>query len=186
MRITGGRAVRRRIATPKGDTTRPTTDFMRETLFNLLETRAPIARFLDLYAGSGAVGLDAWSRGSESVTLVESDRAALDVIRANILHLGAGEAVEVVALPVERALGRLANKRERYTLVFLDPPYGADAVETTLASLSELRLDDDEGLIVVQHASRVHLAETVGSLRRFEVRRYGNSSYTFYRREVPA
>lgn len=176
--------MRRRIMAPKGETTRPTTDFLRETLFNLLESRASLERVLDLFAGSGAVGLEAWSRGSLHVSFVERDRAALEALRANIQHLAADDAVQVLPMTVERALKRLAKDGVHFTLVFLDPPYGDDSASRALESLSEQRLDAPDGLVVVQHATRDELAVEVAAFRRVEERRYGNSSFTFYRREV--
>ncbi|HVK29396.1 MAG TPA: 16S rRNA (guanine(966)-N(2))-methyltransferase RsmD [Nocardioides sp.] len=139
-RIIAGLAGGRRLQTPKGDQTRPTSDRVREALFSAIEARVGSLhdlRFLDLYAGSGAIGLEAWSRGAAAVTLVESDRRTADLIRANVRSVGC-DAAEVVARSVAAVLAETA--RSSYDLVFSDPPYPLD--DATLA--------DDLALLVAQ------------------------------------
>lgn len=125
-RIIGGTAGGRRLQTPKGDATRPTSDRVREALFSSIESWAGTLaglRVLDLYAGSGAVGLEAWSRGAVAVTLVESDRRTAALVSANVRTLGCRDA-HVVAASVASTLARPADAP--YDLVFLDPPYPLD------------------------------------------------------------
>src|SRR4051794_36664112 len=125
-RIIGGSAGGRRIRTPTGDATRPTADRVREALFSTLESQLGSLtglRFLDLYAGSGAIGLEAMSRGAGVVTSVESDRRTARMVQDNAGTLGFGK-VEVLAQPVTRVLGQHA--RAPYDVVFADPPYALD------------------------------------------------------------
>ncbi len=153
-RIIAGTAKGRRIRTPAGEHTRPTTDRVREALFSAVEHWAGSLhglRVLDLYAGSGAVGLEAWSRGAEAVTFVESDRTTALLIEQNARDLGLRDA-EVVALRVRRALGE--EPRHRYDVVYVDPPY----------PLPEADLADDlrqltawlapDALVVVERSKR--------------------------------
>jgi 16S rRNA (guanine966-N2)-methyltransferase len=138
-RIIGGSAGGRRLRTPTGEATRPTTDRVREALFSTLESELGSLtglRFLDLYAGSGAVGLEAMSRGAGVVTSVESDRRTARMVKDNATTLGFPK-VEVVAQPVARALGK--HPRAPYDVVFADPPYPLDNAE----------LEEILGLLVV-------------------------------------
>ena len=155
-RIIGGRAGGRRIATPRGASTRPTSDRVREALFSAIESWCGSLsglRFLDLYAGSGAVGLEAWSRGAGVVTLVEHDRRTASMISTNARELGFARA-EVLAAAVSGTLARTPTAP--YDVVFLDPPY-AHADEEIAADLAALRDQDwlvPGAMVVVERGSR--------------------------------
>jgi 16S rRNA (guanine966-N2)-methyltransferase len=155
-RIIGGKVGGRRLQTPKGDATRPTSDRVREALFSAIEARAGTLeglRFLDLYAGSGAIGLEAWSRGAAAVTLVESDRRTAGVIAANARELGCADAT-VLARAVSAVLAEPPSAP--YDLVFSDPPYplGDDAVAEDLALLATRGWLAEEALVVVERSAR--------------------------------
>lgn len=155
-RIIGGTAGGRRLRTPSGDATRPTTDRAREALFSRLESLlGPLdgLRVLDLYAGSGAVGLEALSRGAAVLTAVEHDRRTARLVADNARTLGF-RAVEVVALPVARALAE--PPRAPYDLVFADPPYDLDVVEVdqVLALLAGHGWLHPDGVLVLERSSR--------------------------------
>ncbi|MGB6724797.1 MAG: 16S rRNA (guanine(966)-N(2))-methyltransferase RsmD, partial [Terracidiphilus sp.] len=136
MRIIAGTYRSRVLATPAGMATRPTSDRLRETLFNVLAPRIAGARFLDLYAGSGAVGIEALSRGAAQVTFVERAPAALKALRQNLDSLGITEGFEIHAGSVTRFFRGFGQKRETHEVVFLDPPYeAADEYEATLGLL---------------------------------------------------
>jgi 16S rRNA (guanine966-N2)-methyltransferase len=155
-RIIGGRVGGRRIATPRGESTRPTSDRVREALFSAVESWCGSLsglRFLDLYAGSGAVGLEAWSRGAGVVTLVEHDRRTASMITANARDLGFTRA-DVVTAPVSRTLAR--SPAAPYDVAFLDPPY-ASAESELAADLTALRDHDwlvPGAMVVVERGSR--------------------------------
>ena len=130
MRVSGGVLGGRRIEVPKGDLVRPTQDMVRQALFSMLATLVPESRFLDLFAGSGAVGLDAWSRGAAHVTWVERDPRTLAVLRGNVTTLCRAEAgtageTEIVGMDAMRWLER-GNAAAPYDLIFADPPYDRD------------------------------------------------------------
>jgi len=154
-RIISGRAGGRRLETPKGAQTRPTSDRVREALFSAIESWAGSLqglRVLDLYAGSGAIGLEAWSRGAEEVTLVESDRRTAELIGRNARAVGSDARV------VARAVATVLAERPEasYDLVFTDPPYplADDALATDLALLARNGWLAPEALLVVERASR--------------------------------
>lgn len=155
-RIIGGSAGGRRLRTPVGDGTRPTSDRVREALFSALESRVGTLsglHVLDLYAGSGALGLEAWSRGAASVTLVERDRRTAAVISGNVKELGCSD-VHVVGGSVPVVLAR--PPRQRFDLVLSDPPYplAADAVTEDLRLLAEHAWLADDATVVVERGSR--------------------------------
>jgi 16S rRNA (guanine966-N2)-methyltransferase len=155
-RIIGGSAGGRRLRTPHGDATRPTSDRVREALFSALESQLGSLtglRFLDLYAGTGAVGLEAVSRGAGVLTSVESDRRTARLVGDNARSLGFHKA-EVVNLPVVRALGQ--HPRAPYDVVFADPPYplGSEEVEQMLGLLVEHGWVAPGSLLVLERSAR--------------------------------
>jgi len=176
-RIIAGRAKGRRLATPKGDATRPTSDRVREALFSAVESWCGTLtglRVLDLYAGSGAVGLEAWSRGAAAVTLVEQDRRTAALVSGNARTLGAGE-VQVVAAAVGTHL--LGSPGEPYDVVFSDPPYPlpAERVEEDLARLVAGGWLRPDALVVVERSSRGVPVRWPEGLEATRERRYGET-----------
>ncbi|HVF20048.1 MAG TPA: 16S rRNA (guanine(966)-N(2))-methyltransferase RsmD [Mycobacteriales bacterium] len=179
VRIIAGAARGRRLAAPAGRSTRPTSDRTREGLFSTLESlrggSLAGARFLDLYAGSGAVGLEALSRGAASVTLVESDARATKTIRDNVKAVGLPGA-EVVAEPVERVLGA---EPSLYDVVFADPPYD-DPVAAVLETLVPWLAAD--AVIAVERASREAPLVWPAGIEGVRERRYGDATLWYGRR----
>lgn len=176
-RIIGGTAGGRRLATPRGQTTRPTSDRVREALFSAIEAWCGSLsglRFLDLYAGSGAVGLEARSRGAGVVTLVEQDKRTAALIEQNARSLGM-DRVEVHAASVTATLAR--NPVAPYDIVFADPPYplpNAD-VEANLTALVARRWLSPEALVVVERSSRGPVPVWPSGLSGSRDRRYGET-----------
>ena len=181
MRIIAGALKGRRLVTPKGDTTRPTADQVRIALMDTLMPRLPGARVLDLFAGAGGVGLEALSRGAAEVVFVERDARAVAALRENVAALGVAAAARVKRGDVLRELEGLYRTGERFDVVFLDPPYDAGLVETTLESLGGGGLLLAEGWVIAQHFTKRAPAERVGSLFAFRTRRFGETTLTFYR-----
>jgi 16S rRNA (guanine966-N2)-methyltransferase len=179
-RIIGGTAGGRRLATPKGDQTRPTSDRVREALFSALESWAGSLhglRVLDLYAGSGAIGLEAWSRGAAAVTLVESDRRTASLISANARELGCRDA-EVVAASVPTFLGgRPGPAYGPFDVVFSDPPYPLDeeALARDLALLAANAWLAPGALVVVERATRSPEPTWPEGIVRVREKRYGET-----------
>jgi 16S rRNA (guanine966-N2)-methyltransferase len=180
-RIIGGSAGGRRLQTPKGDLTRPTSDRVREALFSAIESALGSLdglRFLDLYAGSGAVGLEALSRGAASATLVEQDRRTATLIRANARDVGLADA-EVVTAPVLRHLAQ--RPTTPYDVVFLDPPYSSpvEALAADLVALAGHGWLAEEALVVVERSSRGRPVTWPDGLTPGRERRYGETALAF-------
>lgn len=177
-RIIGGAAGGRRIATPRGAQTRPTSDRVREALFSAVESWCGSLqglRFLDLYAGSGAVGLEAWSRGAGVVTLVESDRRTAALIATNARTLGFAKA-NVVSAPVASVLG--TPPAAPYDVVFADPPYplAEDAVADDLAALAKHDWLVPGALVVVERSSRSPEPLWPAGFEPLRSRKYGETT----------
>ena len=183
-RVIGGTAGGRRLAVPRGTSTRPTSDRAREGLFSSVQSElGSLAgkRVLDLYAGSGAVGLEALSRGAGHVLLVESDARTAAVIKANVAAIGIAGAT-VVTDRAERLLGRPpgATPADRYDLVFADPPYAvtAEAVTRVLTLLAGGWLADG-ALVVVERATRSGVMEWPPGYLPGKSRRYGEATFWY-------
>ncbi|HZI15877.1 MAG TPA: 16S rRNA (guanine(966)-N(2))-methyltransferase RsmD [Myxococcus sp.] len=183
MRIVAGTAKGRALAGPKPTSKhiRPTADRVRETLFNVLGQFLDGQAVLDLYAGTGALGLEALSRGAGRAVLVDQDREALGLCRQNTDFLGFGTQVEILSQPVDRALTALGRKGERFELVFADPPYAARVVETVLEGVTGAGLLTPGAMVVVEHDKREPAPEAHAGLTREDQRRFGDTLVSFYR-----
>jgi 16S rRNA (guanine(966)-N(2))-methyltransferase RsmD len=179
MRVIAGEAKGRRLKAPKGKAVRPTSDYLREALFGILGNSVQGVRFLDLYAGSGAVGIEALSRGSAEVVFLERDPACLRVLRENIETAGLGPS-RVLAGDVLRLLPRLARQRESFDIIFLDPPYGSGLGARTLALVASGDLLRPRGVVIIEHFAKELLPERVGNLRRIRERAHGQTVLSFY------
>lgn len=175
MRIVAGIARGRRLRAPKGRMLRPTADRVKEAVFSILESRDVCAgvAVLDLFAGTGALGIEALSRGAAEATFVEPDHAAAITIRANLS--AAGFEGELLAMPAARALTALRVRGRRFGGVFLDPPYDRGWIEPTLTQLAETDLVAPGGWVVVEYGRREEPPARVGALVRRDTRRYGDS-----------
>ncbi len=180
MRIIAGEFKGRRLAPVKGRI-RPTSDKVREALFSILGPEVEGAAVLDLFAGTGALALEALSRGAREAVLVEDQAAALEVLRRNLETLGVAERTRVLPVPVQRALNTLAGRGEKFNLVFLDPPYGRGLAGATLKALAAAGLLAPEAVVVAEHSPREILPEHLGHLRLSRSRRYGDTQVAFYR-----
>ena len=180
MRLTGGLDRGRRLRAPRGSHTRPTAAKVREAIFNILGP-PPEGSVLDLYAGTGALGIEALSRGAHRAVFVERDHQALVVLRRNLRELGVEERSSVLGGEVCGALRRLVSQEEHFSWVFLDPPY-AKETEGVLAELSGGELLTSCAVVVVEHDRRHRPAGSVGGLFLTDRRMYGDTELSFFRR----
>lgn len=176
MRVIGGAFKGRRLDTPTWEGLRPTSDKLRETLFNVLAARVPGARVLDGFAGTGAVGLEALSRGARAVTFVESDRRALGLIERNLERCGVTDGYAIVRTRFADAARRLPAAG--FDLVLLDPPYGPDHLLAAVVAGAPLLAPG--GRLVLEHARRDPAPESAASLAKFRDILSGDSALTIY------
>lgn len=182
MRVIAGKYRSRRLAAPEGIQTRPTSDRLRETLFNVVAPAVADSVWLDLFAGSGAVGIEALSRGARTVYFVESAARAARTIRDNLATLGIEEGFEVIERDAPTALRMLDSQAVACDFCFLDPPYRKMGdYEQVLGFLSQSRMLRPESLVIAEHDKHFDPGEAFGSLRRQRVLRQGDAVLSFYR-----
>lgn len=179
MRVIAGAFKGRTLTAPTWDGLRPTSDRLRETLFNVLAPRMAGARVLDLYAGTGALGIEALSRGAAHATFVEHDRRAQDLIAGNLAKCGVTEGCAIIRASADRALEQLRRSPSfaPFDIVLLDPPYDHPASDA-LAGVDALVAPD--GLVVFEHAKRAPVPDSVGPLTLTRDLVSGDSALAFY------
>ncbi len=186
MRVIAGKFRRRPLRALRGMDLRPTADRLRETLFDVLAAAGNLeaAVWLDLYAGTGAVGIEALSRGAHTAYFVENSRPAAALIRRNLRTLGVVEGFEVLELDVPRALRRLDAEAVTCDFCFLDPPYRLrEAYGEALGFLSQSRLLRPASLVIAEHEKRFDPGDRVGALRRYRTLVQGDAALSFYKLE---
>jgi 16S rRNA (guanine(966)-N(2))-methyltransferase RsmD len=186
MRVIAGKFRSRSLKSLKGLALRPTSDRLRETLFNVLADRVPNARFVDAFAGTGAVGIEALSRGAREVIFIENHVPAVALIRKNLQALGIQSLASVLALDALRGLQRMAANppapSSLVDIVYLDPPYAAaQDYRRVLTFLGAAPFLGEGSLVIAEHRSSVELPETFRNLWRVRVLRQGDATLSFYR-----
>ena len=186
MRVIAGKFRSRQLKSLRGLALRPTSDRLRGTLFNVIADRVEGSRFLDVFAGTGAVGIEALSRGARDVLFIENHRPAAALIEKNLESLGLRAEARVVALDalhgLERLAGEAAAKPKDYDIVFLDPPYAAaENYRGVLMFLGASSLLSEGSLVIAEHQRKFELPETAGKLERMRVLRQGEAALSFYR-----
>ncbi|NLA58478.1 MAG: 16S rRNA (guanine(966)-N(2))-methyltransferase RsmD [Firmicutes bacterium] len=180
MRVITGIAKGRKLESVKGLKTRPTSDRVKESLFSILGEKAAAGRFLDLYAGSGAIGIEALSRGAPGAVFVDNSKAAVQAIRKNLERVGLADLAEVYQTNVERAIPILARRKLAFGCIFLDPPYLSGKAVTTLEAIDCHGLAGPETLVIVEHGKQEQLPERIGSLVLHRVQSYGDTAISFF------
>jgi len=182
MRVIAGKFRSRLLKGPGKLRLRPTSDRLRETLFNILGRAVEDSWFLDLYAGTGAIGIEAVSRGAREVIFVESHPATAKLIRANLASLKINAGVDVIEAPALRGLERIAERRLIADFVFLDPPYERESeLREVLDYLDVSHIVAPRGLVVVEHRKSTDLPERLERLERTRLLEQGDAALSFYR-----
>ena len=187
MRVIAGQYRRRTLRSLPGFEIRPTADRLRETLFNVLCAGNPDALaesvWLDLYAGTGAVGIEALSRGARMLYFAESSKAAAELIATNLKSLGIARGFQILKLDAVKAVRQLEAAGNVTDYVFLDPPYSMqDEYTKTLATLAESKLLHERSRVIAEHEKRFDPGEAFGELRRYRKLVQGDAALSFYRR----
>lgn len=180
MRVITGLAKGRRLKAPKGFTTRPTTDRVKESLFSILSDIPEKANVLDLFAGSGGLGIEALSRGSTYAVFVDSSSVSCQVIRDNLKATGLIAKAAVLRCDVLEAMEVLKKQGRIFSLVFCDPPYLTGLAEVALQNLSRLKLVVNGAIFVAEHARKENLPDHVGGFNCVRTQQYGDTGLSFY------
>jgi 16S rRNA (guanine966-N2)-methyltransferase len=185
MRIIGGKAKGRILQFPSTSKERPTSDFLREALFNLL---GPLEgkSFLDLFAGSGSVGIEAASRGAKEIIFIEKDKKIAAVTQKNIVACNLDKSCRIIAGDISSGLGDLFRKKYEFDFVFADPPYSRGLVSKTIKLLKENPVLTEDAVLVIQHSTREDVASLLDEKTILkDQRKYGDNALTFLKMESP-
>lgn len=184
MRIVGGNFRGRKLTSLPGATTRPTADRVKEALFNIWGQLTYDALVLDLFAGSGALGLEALSRGAQHVTFVEKDRKAIQIVRTNVQRLQVADRADVVQEDVFRYIDVLAKAGQTFDLITADPPYGDGLAGAVAEALDRSNLLRSDGRLVIEHHRREELPADLPNMKQIRVANYGDTRLTFFGRKA--
>jgi len=165
------------LVSPEGIQTRPTSDRAKESLFNILDSKVQDARVLDIFCGSGAIGIEALSRGAKDAVFIDNARLACRAVSANLIKTGLSKSGEVIVLPADSAVSILAEKERVFDIIFMDPPYESDLLPVTLGALAKNNILAEDGLIIVETDSAASEPESI--FRLTDTRKYGRTKFLF-------
>jgi 16S rRNA (guanine(966)-N(2))-methyltransferase RsmD len=179
MRIISGTSKGRRLATLKRHALRPTSDRVKESIFNILGKVVEGKKVLDLFAGTGALGMEALSRGAKRAFFVEKGRQAIRLIRKNLSQLGMEGRSEIVPKDANRAIGILKERGETVELILMDPPYQKGLIHKTLSKLTSHKIYHEDSILVIEHDRRELLPDTIEGWDLIRQRRIGDTVISF-------
>ncbi|MGB6369942.1 MAG: 16S rRNA (guanine(966)-N(2))-methyltransferase RsmD [Atribacterota bacterium] len=180
MRIVAGKNKGNILKSPKDLSVRPTSEKVREALFDILGTSIKETCFLDLFAGTGAVGIEALSRGAKKVIFIEKELKCIKIIKENLEKTGNSQNAVVYKIDFLLGLKLLVKKNYLLDYVFLDPPYNRELVHTSLLEISKLPILRHSGLVIAQHCKKEKVMENLNNLKLFNQIRYGECYLSFY------
>lgn len=182
VKIIGGEFKGRRIEIPKGADIRPTSDKVREALFNIVKDRVAGTSVLDLFAGSGSLGIEAFSRGAKSVVFIDLQKRCTDTIKKNLreLRIDPGRNVQVYHNDAFKAIKKLGELKSRFDLIFLDPPYYDNVIRKCLIYICNHDILNHPNLVICEHFKKELMPDTIECLVRSRQARYGDTTLTLY------
>lgn len=181
MRVIAGKAKGRPLKAVPGQGTRPTTDKVKEAIFSMIGPYFDGGLALDLFAGTGGLGIEAWSRGIEQVICIDKEKTSIDIIRNNVEAVGASADIEIYRNDSARAIKALAKRDMKFDLIFLDPPYRIVNMDEWIVQMVELGMVADGAIIVVEHDAKVSYPENIANFEQTRTANYGDISVAIYR-----
>ena len=184
MRIIAGKYKGRRLTTPKGMNVRPTSDRVKESVFSIIQKHIVDANFLDLCSGTGNIGIEALSRGAKQVTFLDRNPISLKLIRQNLEICGieiSDTQVQVIAKDLYKGIKTLHNQSETFELIYFDPPYDANIYNQCLTQISDTKLLNEAGILLIEHHKNTVLPTEIGLLTHIEQRQYGDTCVSLFR-----
>lgn len=183
MRIIGGQAKGIRLKSLKGLNTRPTSDRVKESIFNIIAPYIYNARVLDLFSGTGNLGIESISRGAKKAYLIEKNRKCIAIINDNITKTKFNDKIKIYIQDVISAIKLFGEKNEEFDIIFMDPPYLKNFVIPSLKEISKNNILSNNGIIIVEHDLKDDLPKKVENLEIFKEKKYGNTKISFYHKE---
>lgn len=180
MRVISGIKKGYKLKAPKGKDTRPTEDRIKESLFNILWNIDEESVVLDLFAGSGSIGIEFLSRGARKAYFIDKSYLSVKIIKENLKHTELEDRAEVIKNDSIKAIRLLGNKNIIFNYIFIDPPYREGLIMTALEEISNKKILKKQGLIIIEHEKELELEERVYDLKKVDCRNYGSKSVTFY------
>ncbi|WP_242847987.1 16S rRNA (guanine(966)-N(2))-methyltransferase RsmD [Inediibacterium massiliense] len=178
-----GSAKGMKLKAPKGQNTRPTTDRVKESLFSMIHSYLVDSFVLDLFSGTGSLGIEALSRGAEAAYFVDNNKMSIQVIKDNIEHTGYKEISNVFFSDVGKMIKEFGQKEKKFDVIFMDPPYLKDFIIPCIEDISIHKILKEEGIIVVEHDIEDLLPDQIQNLTKLKEKKYGNTLITIYSKE---
>jgi 16S rRNA (guanine966-N2)-methyltransferase len=182
LRVISGQAKGHKLKTIKGNNTRPTADRVKESLFNIITSYILDADVLDLFAGTGNLGIEALSRGAASAVFVDKSQECYNVIKDNLSHTKLEENAAVIAGDVFNTVDRLSKENKKFDIIFLDPPYNKNLIEETLKIIDKNDIINDNGIVITEKDIADIIPEEVGKLKLARNQKYGDTVLSFYKK----
>lgn len=184
MRIITGIAKGRIIKAPEGQVTRPTSDRVKESLFNIISKKIYGSKVLDLFSGTGNLGLEALSRGAETCTFVEENNNTYKILSWNVENLGFASSSSLYKGNAFDVLEVLSKSNKKYDIIFLDPPYSRGLVETSIQKISKLGVLDQSGIIISECDEKDNTPENICDIKVYRIEKYGRTKIYFWNKEI--
>ncbi len=183
MRIIGGKYSGRKIRQPNSKSVRPTKDRVRQAVFNIIASSVPETRVLDIFAGSGAYGLESVSLGAKKVVFIEKDRSISATIRENIRLLGEEKSTQVVVKDMSKAIELLGRRGDKFDLIFCDPPYNVNMAKKTLILVNRYDILNHSGLMVIEHHRDEGIPSSEGNVFICKQKTYGKTLISIFQKK---
>lgn len=183
MRVISGKARGLKLNTPKNEDVRPTTDRVKESLFNIINSYIMDSNVLDLFAGTGSLGIECLSRGAKGCTFVDISKDSIDIVKSNIKRARVEEDSFIINSDFKTAIDKLKMQNSKFDIVFMDPPYYKNMFIESIEKIDNSNLLNEEGIIVIEHDSDDSFPEKLGRLEKTRDKKYGNTTLTFYKLE---
>ena len=183
LRVISGKARGLKLDTPKNQDVRPTTDRVKESLFNMINSYIMDSNILDLFAGTGSLGIECLSRGAKNCVFVDKSKDSINIVRSNVKKVSVDNESTILNVDFKDAVKRLSTQNQKFDVIFMDPPYYENMFIECLKSIDKFNLLDEDGIIVVEHDTKDLFEDSIGRLNKSREKKYGNTTLTFYKLE---
>ena len=183
MRVISGKVRGLKLNAPKNDDVRPTTDRVKESLFNMINSYMMDSDILDLFAGTGSLGIECLSRGANQCIFVDNSKESINIVKSNIKKARVENESIVLNLDFKSAINSLSSKNKQFDVIFMDPPYYKNMFSDALSAVDNNNLLKEDGIIVVEHDTVDKFPDNMGRLYKSREKKYGNTTLTFYKLE---